>query len=91
MTNEEILNKIWTYKKEGQVFDNIPELCAKITDAIIKMSMRRDSTDNVTVIFIAFKNFENKMKDPSFVYKGNVKCKEFKKDQFDFSLIDIKK
>ena len=53
--------------------------------------MRRDSTDNVTVIFIAFKNFENKMKDPSFVYKGNVKCKEIKKDQFDFSLIDIKK
>ena len=53
--------------------------------------MRRDSTDNVTVIFIAFKNFENKMKDPSFVYKGNVKCKEIKKDQYDFSLIDIKK
>ena len=47
--------------------------------------MGRNSADNVTVIFIAFKNFENKMKDPQFEYKGNVKCKEMK-DQCDFSL-----
>ena len=30
--------------------------------------MAKDSTDNVSVIFIAFKNFEEKMKDINFEY-----------------------
>ena len=30
--------------------------------------MQKKSIDNVSVIFIAFKNFENKMKDPNFEY-----------------------
>ena len=49
--------------------------------------MEKNSFDNVSVIFIAFKNFENKMKDPNFVYKPITKCVEIKKDKFDFSLI----
>ena len=88
MQNEQILNKIWTYKKLGQTFNDIHDVCAKITDAIIKYSMEKNSVDNVTVIFIAFKNFENKMKDSNFVYKGNVKCLEMK-DGIDFSLQKI--
>ena len=59
-------------------------ICAKITDAIIKYSMEKNSVDNVTVIFVAFKNFENKMKDPNFEYKHNTKCVEIP-DQIDFS------
>ena len=35
--------------------------------------MEKDSSDNVSVIFIAFKNFENKMEDPNFVYTVNAK------------------
>ena len=49
--------------------------------------MEKDSVDNVSVIFIAFKNFENKMKDPNYVYKPRTQCKEIKKDRFDFSNI----
>ena len=46
--------------------------------------MEKNSVDNVTVIFVAFKNFENKMKDPNFEYKYNTKCVEIP-DQIDFS------
>ena len=35
--------------------------------------MEKNSVDNVTVTFIAFKNFENKMKDPNFEYKCSTK------------------
>ena len=66
LENEKILNKIWDLKKAGSVIDNIHQLCGTITNAIIKFSMEKQSVDNVSVIFIAFKNFENKMKDINF-------------------------
>ena len=47
--------------------------------------MEKDSSDNVSVIFIAFKNFENKMKDPNFVYSANAKCIESTSEEFDLS------
>ena len=46
--------------------------------------MQRQSIDNLSVIFIAFKNFENKMKDPNFEYTANVKTLHLK-EQYDFS------
>jgi hypothetical protein len=49
--------------------------------------MEKNSVDNVSVIFIDFKNFENKLKDTNFVYKPQSKCQEIKKDKIDFSLI----
>ena len=64
--------------------NNINELCGKIADGIIKYSMQRQSEDNVSVIFIAFKNFENRMKDPDFEYTANAKT-QLVKEQFDFS------
>ena len=51
--------------------------------------MEKDSVDNVSFIFVAFKNFENKMKDPNFEYTFKNKCQEIKKDKIDFSLINI--
>ena len=47
--------------------------------------MQKKSADNVSVIFIAFKNFENKMKDPNFEYTANAKT-QIIKDKVDFSL-----
>ena len=47
--------------------------------------MQKKSADNVSVIFIAFKNFENKMKDPDFEYTLNLKTKQAM-EQYDFSL-----
>ena len=85
MKNDEILHKIWNYKKKGEVHNDIREICRKITDGIIKYSMQKQSVDNVSVIFIAFKNFENKMKDPEFEYIANAKTL-FIKDKYDLSL-----
>ncbi len=55
-----------------------------ITDAIIKFSMEKNSVDNVSVIFIAFKNFENKMKDVDFEYNQKTKCKDWN-ENYDLS------
>ena len=85
LQNDEIFHKIWKYKKKGEVHNDIRELCGKITDGIIKYSMQKKSADNVSVIFIAFKNFENKMKDPNFEYTANAKT-QIIKDKIDFSL-----
>ena len=47
--------------------------------------MEKDSSDNVSVIFIAFKNFENKMKDPNFEYTCNAKCSDSQAEEIDLS------
>ena len=39
--------------------------------------MEKNSVDNVSVIFIAFKNFENKMKDVDFEYNQKTKCQDW--------------
>ena len=89
LDNDRIFKKIWEYKKKGKTINDIHKLCGQITDAIIKYSMEKDSVDNVSFIFVAFKNFENKMKDPNFEYTFKNKCQEIKKDKIDFSLINI--
>ena len=85
LNNDEIFHKIWEYKKKGEVHNDIRELCGQITDGIIKYSMQNKTSDNVSVVFIAFKNFENKMKDPNFEYTGNSKT-QIINDQFDFNI-----
>ena len=46
--------------------------------------MQKQSEDDVSVIFIAFKNFENRMKDLDFEYTANATT-QMVKEQFDFS------
>ena len=50
--------------------------------------MQYKTADNVSVVFIAFKNFENKMKDPDFEYTAFAKTKNIK-DKYDFSLLNF--
>jgi len=85
LENDAILNKIWSYKKKGKLNEDIHSLCGKITDAIIKYSMEKNSVDNVSVIFVAFKNFEKKMEEDDFEYQCTTKCKEIP-DQYDLSV-----
>ena len=67
---------IWGFKKNGKIIENIHTFSGNIADAIIKYSMRKLSVDNVTVIFIAFQNFEERMKDENFEYIYNgISCK----------------
>ena len=74
LNNDQILKKIWEYKKKGKVINDI-----------------HNSVDNVSVVFIAFKNFENKMKDPDFEFNYTGKCQPISKDKIDFTLIDTGK
>ena len=84
MDSDEVLKMIWGFKRVGNVFNDIHLLCGNITDAVIKQSMKKLSSDNVTVIFIAFRNFENSMKDETFIYNKNTKCK-FIQDEIDLN------
>ena len=81
------MHKIWQSKEKGVVIDNIHEFCGILTDAIIKYSMEKETGDNVSVIFIAFKNFENKLKDPNFEYTCNANCLESETEEIDLSQI----
>ena len=87
LNNDKILHKIWQSKEKGEVIDNIHEFCGILTDAIIKYSMEKDTGDNVSVIFIAFKNFENKIKDPNFEYTCNANCTESNVEEIDLSQV----
>ena len=67
---------IWGFKKNGKIIENIHTFSGNMADAIIKYSMRKLSVDNVTAIFIAFQNFEERMKDENFEYTYNgMSCK----------------
>ena len=83
MDNNEIMKMIWNFKKKGKIIDNIHSFSGNIVDSVIKKSMSKLSTDNVSSIFIAFKNFENKMKDKEFQYREEPQCK-FIGNEIDF-------
>ena len=83
MDNNEIMKMIWNFKKKGKIIDNIHSFSGNIVDSVIKKSMSKLSTDNVSAIFIAFKNFENKMKDKEFQYREEPQCK-FIGNEIDF-------
>lgn len=84
MESDDILKMIWKFKKKENSINNIHIYSGNITDAVIKQSMKKMSGDNVTAIFIVFKNFEEKMKDKDFEYKNNPICK-FIEDEIDLS------
>ena len=76
LDNEKILKLIWGFKKKGKIVENIHKFSGDVADSVIKFSMKKLTVDNVTVIFIAFHNFLEKMKDIDFeyFYNGNL-CK----------------
>ena len=83
MDNSEILKMIWNFKKQGKIIDDIHSFSGNIVDSVIKKSMAKISTDNVSAIFIGFKNFENKMKDDDFKYEGEIDC-QFIGNEIDY-------
>ena len=59
---------IWSFKKKGKSIEDIHKFSGDVADSVIKYSMKKLTSDNVTVIFIAFQNFYDKMKDENFEY-----------------------
>ena len=74
LENEKILKMIWGFKKKGKIIENIHKFSGDIADSVIKYSMKKMTADNVTVIFIAFQNFAEKMKDMNYeyIYEGTL-------------------
>ena len=66
---------VWKFKKKGYTIDNIHKLSGNITDVIMKLSMKKMSADNVSVIFFAFDNFKKKIKDTNFEFIDSPICK----------------
>ena len=66
MTNKEVLDCAWTLIKENEKEEKIKEpndlhiLSGKIVNYIIKSSLARKSFDNVTCLFVSFKDFYKK-------------------------------
>lgn len=51
------------------VRENIHELCGLITDSIMKFSLKKYTSDNITCIFICFQNFVRKMNEEFYEKK----------------------
>lgn len=71
LENENILKMIWSFKKRGRIIDNIHKFSGEIADSVIKYSMKKLTVDNVTVIFLAFQNFLDRIQDVDFEYNYN--------------------
>ena len=61
MSNKDIMNCILMTLEESKVENkhNVHEVCAAAAECIVKNSLLRETTDNVTVVMIAFKHFED--------------------------------
>ena len=84
MHNEEIIKMIWCFKKKGKSVNNIHEFSGNVVDLIMYKSMAKLSTDNVSAIFIAFKNFENKIKNADFKWEDNPPSCKFIGNEIDY-------
>ena len=82
---------IWGFKKKGNIINDIHNFSGNVTDAIIKYSMRKLSVDNLTIIFIVFQNFEERMKEENFEYLYNGQSCKFIGGEIDLNSIDINK
>lgn len=63
MTNKQIVDSVWACACEDIKASNIFEQSGKITDMIMKQSLFAGSIDNISCIFICFKNFNNILKN----------------------------
>ena len=66
LSNLEIFDIIWKFKQKGYVRNDIHELSGMVTDAVMKLSLKKYTSDNITCIFICFDNFRKKMSDESY-------------------------
>ena len=82
---------IWSFKKKGSIFEDLHALSGNLADAVIKYSMKKLSVDNVTVIFIMFHNFGEKMKDENFEYSCTENNCKYIGGEIDLNNIDIDK
>lgn len=62
LSSEQIVNLSWNVVKSSQNPKDIHALTGRMTNSIIHESMAMASLDNITVITIAFQNFESTLR-----------------------------
>ncbi len=76
MSNEEVVESVWITNRESKM-KNVHQQCGVGVDMIMKTSLVRRSLDNVTVVMIAFSNFERE-----FITKENSLYNKNKENNF---------
>ena len=72
LTNEDCVSLAWKIMKENiKNYNNFHQMNGDIVDLIIKSALKRNSIDNVTVLFVSFKNFKKKFKKGKFFSISN--------------------
>ena len=75
LSNKELIDGIWLIINENKDKFDVHELSGKISDFILKAALARKSLDNVTCVFVCFKNFikseskKNNLNDKEFLNK----------------------
>jgi protein phosphatase 2C family protein 2/3 len=72
LTNEDCVSLAWKIMKENiKNYNNFHQMNGDIVDLIIKSALKRNSIDNVSVLFVSFKNFKKKFKKGKFFSISN--------------------
>lgn len=60
MTNREVIQKVWDSVYSEEILD-VHRECGKLVEAVLREALMKRSLDNVTVVMIAFENFQRKI------------------------------
>lgn len=79
LSSREIVSCTWkTMNEIVKKYDSVHSLSGGVVDLIIKTALKRGTNDNVTCVFISFKNFERKFNEGSYILKGSDGCLELR-------------
>ena len=66
LSSEDCVNLAWKIMKEDKKnYNTLHEMNGAIVDLIIKSALKRNTSDNVTALFVSFRNFEKKFHEGS--------------------------
>jgi serine/threonine protein phosphatase PrpC len=85
LETSELLEMVWDFKTKGNSIDDIHEYTGKIVDGIMKQSLKKMTSDNITIIFISFNNFKEKMEDCNFNYEFSGITSHLMENEIDLS------
>ena len=87
LTNEDCVSLAWKIMKENiKNYNNFHQMNGDIVDLIIKSALKRNSIDNVTVLFVSFKNFKKKFKKGKFFSisnYSNINCNDINDNELN--------
>ena len=57
LTNKEVIQVVWEGVMESKIKD-VHKQCGIAVDRILRTSVAKKTMDNITVVFVAFQNFD---------------------------------